>query len=298
MRIYITTFGDRTARRITLSNEDARFFSTVTLGVIVVNAAITQFTVMHIDLLGTLASYLGDTSNGLTFLFAFLYLLQHGIGHIGIAMQIVVNLNLDKVTYKLIETSATWFHSSRTQLHLGLTLKDGFLHIDGNSTHDTITNIGEFVVFVIKLLNGACDMLLESTLVCTTLCRMLTIYKGVVLFTILIGMSKGNLYILRFEMNDRIECRCSHVISKQIHQTITREDTLAIKHDCKTRIEVGIVTQHGFNIGRTERITYKKRIVGLEKNACSCLLGACIYRSITDKITLFKHYRTHFSIAI
>ena len=29
---------------------------------------------MHIDLLGTLASYLGDTSDGLTFLFAFLYL--------------------------------------------------------------------------------------------------------------------------------------------------------------------------------------------------------------------------------
>ena len=169
------------------------------------DAAVAQLAVVHVDLLGTLTGYLGDTGNGLALLLALLNFLQHGIGHLGVAVQVVVNLGLDEVAHKLVEAAATGLHGGRAQLHLGLALKHRLLHIDGDGTHDTVADIGEFVVFVIKLLDGAGNMLLEGALVGTALRGVLTIDKGVVLLIILVGMGEGNLYVLGLEVYDGIE---------------------------------------------------------------------------------------------
>ena len=87
-------------------------------------------------------------------------------------------------------------------------------------------------------------MLFKGTLMGTTLCGMLTIYERVILFTILIGMSKGYFYIVALKMYYRIKSIASHTILQQILQTMTRQNATTIIHNGESDIQVSIVAQH------------------------------------------------------
>ena len=158
---------------------------------------------MEVGLLSTFASQLGDTSHRLTITLALLDLILQHLCHIAVDMEIVIHLLLYEVTNIFIYADTLRRHHSRTQLNLRLTLEDRFLDIDGDSCNDTSTDIA-ILILIEELLDGSCDVLLKGTLMSTALSSMLSVDKRIILLTILISMSKGNLYVVTLKMDDRI----------------------------------------------------------------------------------------------
>ena len=74
-------------------------------------------------------------------------------------------------------------------------------------------------------------MLLEGTLMRSTLCGVLSVDKRVIFLTILVGMGEGNLDIVTLQMDDGIERIIGHTVLEQILQSVTRQDAPAIIHD-------------------------------------------------------------------
>ena len=220
LRVHVAALGDGTAGRVALGDEDTGFFLLVALGVIQVETAVTELAVVEVRFLGTFTGQLGDTGNGLAFLFRFLNLLQHHIGHLRILMQVVIDLGLDEIAHKLVDTRSGRLvflrhgrpHVVRTQLGLGLALEHRFFHIEGYGRHDTVTDVGELLVLVVELLDGAGDVFLQGTLVRTALGGVLTVHKGIVFLAILVGMSEGNLNVLAFQMHNIIKPFGGHVV--------------------------------------------------------------------------------------
>ncbi len=133
---------------------------------------------MEVSLLGTFSSKFCDTSNCLTVTLIILNLRLDDFGYIEVLMKVVVHFGLDEIAHKLVYTHTTiWFHSERTEFDFGLRLELWFLHIDCNSSNDSRTDISIFIIFGEELLDGACNMLLESTLMSTSLDGVLTIYE-------------------------------------------------------------------------------------------------------------------------
>src|SRR5574344_1032148 len=176
---------------------------------------------MQICLLCSLTSQFCNTCNSLPLLFRLLYLLQHYIGNIGILMEIVIYLSLYKVSNEFIDTWAARVHICRTSLHLGLALKKRLFNIYRYCSNKSVTYIRIVEVFIEIFLDSPCNMLLESTLVGTTLSSMLTINKGIIFLSILAGMSEGNLNILAFEVYYRIKTSRCHIIIEEIDETIS-----------------------------------------------------------------------------
>ena len=134
------------------------------------DAAVSQFAVMQVGLLGTLTGLLGYAGYLLALLLGLQDLLEDDIGHLGILVQQVIDLLLDKITYKLIERYATvGTHGGGAQLNLGLALKHRLFDVYGYCSHYAVTDITRLKVLAVKFLYGTCYMLLECTLMSAAL---------------------------------------------------------------------------------------------------------------------------------
>ena len=257
LRVYITTFRDRTACRITLGDKNTAFLFLISLCIIEVETAVAQLTIMKVRFLGTFTGQFSHTGYRFTLFLGFLYLLQHHIRHVHMLVQIIIHFRLHKIAYELIHRRTAGSHIGRSQLNLCLTFKHRFFHIDGNGCHQSVTDVRIIHILIEILFNSTCNMLLKSTLMCTPLSGMLPIDKRIILFAILSGVRKGNLYILIFKMNDGIQTRSRHIIIQQIHQPVARQYTLSVINDSQSRIEVSIIAQHRFHKFRAETIIFK-----------------------------------------
>ena len=126
-------------------------------------------------------------------------------------MKIVIYLIFYEITDIFINRNTFWRHLIGAQLYLCLRLKDRLLYIHSNSSNKAITNVSIFV-FSKVLFYCSCYMFLECRLVCTTLCGMLAINKGIVFLTILVCMRKGYLYILPLHVDNRIKRLTCHLV--------------------------------------------------------------------------------------
>ena len=195
---------------------------------------------MQIRLLRTFTSQLCHTGHRLALALTLLDFLLNDLGNVTVDMQVVIHLLLDEITHILIDGLTTRSHQRRTQLNLGLTLKDRLLHIDGNGCHDASTDVA-ILILAKEVLNGLGNMFLESTLVGTALCGMLSVDKRVILFTILVGMGKGNLHVLSFQVDNRIKGIIGHAIAQQVFQSVSRQDATPVIHDGQSCVQISVV---------------------------------------------------------
>ena len=140
-------------------------------------------------------------------------------------------------------------------------------------------------------------MLLEGTLMGSALCGMLTVYKRVVLLTILVGMREGNLDILTFQMDNRVEGIVGHAVLQQILQTMPREDAPIVIHDGESRIQIGIVTEHILHDVILELIVQEQGVIGLEEDICAVLVLG-VLRHVAQHLTTGKNRLAHLTLTI
>ena len=186
------------------------------------DAAVAQFAIVQVGFLRTLTGQLRHAGHRLAFLLALLYLAEHGLGGVGVLVQIVVHLGLDEVTHIFIDRDGHWVfgidggrhgcHRQRAELDLRLALKHRFLHVQGNSGDDASTDIDILKVFLEKLLDSLCDMLLEGALMGTALRGVLSVDKTVVFLAVLVGMGEGYLDVFALQVDDGIEGVGAHAV--------------------------------------------------------------------------------------
>ena len=231
------------------------------------NSAVTQLLIVQVGLLGTLSGELSYPRHSFAFVLAGLdFSLQHVRTIFLVDVQVVVHFTLDEIAHVLVDGLTAWCHKRRPQFNLGLTLENRLFHVDGYGRHKAVSNVGVLVVFVVKLFDSLGDMLLESTLMRTSLRSMLPVYKRVVFFSVLIGMRESNLDVIANHMNNRVQSVRCHVIVEQILQSVTAFDTPSIVHNGESGIQIGIVAQHGFHDIIVERVVLEQRVVGFKIN--------------------------------
>ena len=126
---------------------------------------------------------------------------------------------------------------------------------------------------------------------------MLPVDKRVILFAILRSMRKGYIYIVSFQMDNRIESGRRHIIIEQIFQTVPADNAPAVEEDCQAGVEVGVVAQH-----RVDRLIFKMEVekefgIGFKVN-----IGAVLFVRVFVMIFLqtpaFKRCLVHPPFAI
>ena len=86
-------------------------------------------------------------------------------------------------------------------------------------------------------------------------------------------MGESYLDIGTLQMDDGIEALGTHTLHEQVLQTVARHETLAVVHDCKACVQIGVVAQHGLNDGRTELIAHEQGVVRFKDDLCSVFFG-------------------------
>ena len=232
---------------------------------------------MQVGLLGPLPGQLGHPGHGLALFLALLYLLKHGVGHVGVLVQVVVHLGLHEVAHILVYAHpAARRHGERTELYLCLALKHGLLDVDGYGGHEPVAYVGVLEVLAVELLDGAGNVLLERALVGASLRGVLSIDKRVVLLAILVGVGEGNLDVLARQVYDGVYAVGGHGVVEQVLEAVPAEYAAAIVHYCQPGVQVCVVAEHRLHNVGVEGVAREQCGVRLEEYVRAVLVGTVL----------------------
>src|SRR5690606_8259288 len=245
--LHIPGFGNGATGRITLCNKNGRLLITF-MFITKMYLAVTQFSVVQRSLLGTFIGQFLDTGNVLALPFRLQDTFQKCIGRSRIFVQIIIQGFFDKIIDKRTYRRAFRTYTLRAQLGLGLRFKNRFLYLDGYGCNDGRPDIRSIKLFLIKLTNSLDYSLTKGCLVCPPLRGMLSVYKGIILFPVLLSVGHSDFDILPSEMDDRIPHRFRiYIPFQQILQSIFRDKLLTINVNGQSRIEENIIPNHVFD---------------------------------------------------
>lgn len=126
---------------------------------------------------------------------------------------------------------------------------------------------------------------------------MLTVDEGVILFSVLSGVSEGDFDVFSFQVDDGIEAGCRHVVVQQVYQTVARQDAVTVVNDGESRVEVRIVTQHGLDKFGLEAVVDEQRIVRFEEDKGSVVLFG-VLRHVGLQVSFGECGDTHFTVTV
>ncbi len=152
LRLGIAHLCDCSACRVTLRDEYSRLIAAVFLGVgaecvIIVDVAIAEFLIVKAHLLCLFACHFRYSSHRLAFLLIGGDFLEHYVCRLRILMEIVVEFFLQEVTYEFIDCHRTvGGNLLAAEFGLSLRFKHWLLNADTDGCHNTVADIGIFVV--------------------------------------------------------------------------------------------------------------------------------------------------------
>ena len=132
---------------------------------------------------------------------------------------------------------------------------------------------------------------------CTALGGVLPVDKGVVLFTVLIGMCEGNLDVLSFQVDDVVKAFAGHVVFQQVLQPVAGDDALSVVNEGEARIQVGVVAQQGFYELVLEGIVVEERVVRFKEDISSVFFCR-VFGHITQQRSFLEDDGTYFVVAV
>ncbi len=195
------------------------------------HAAVVELAVVETHLLGRLACLLGHAGHGLAVALALLHLLENDVGHLEVAVEVVVKLAADEVAHILGYAHAVGRHLARAEPRLGLRLEHRLLDLEGHGGHHAVADVGVLEVASEVVLDGAADGLLEGAQVRAALGGVLAVDEGIVLLAVLVDVRDGHLDILPLEMDDRIERSLRHDVAQEVDKALARHVAVAVEDD-------------------------------------------------------------------
>ncbi len=261
--------------------------------------AVAQFAVVQVSFFGSFASQFGHACYGLAVALVLFDFLFNNFGNVQVFVEKVIHLRFHEVAHELVHADASvGFHGEGAELDFGLRFKLWFLHIDGDGSDDAGADIAVLVVLAVELLDGAGNVLLESTLVCASLDGVLPVDKGVVFLAILlVGVRKCNLYVIAFQVDDVVERAGVHRVFQQVLQSVSAHDATAVVVDFQASVQVGVVAQHVADKLVLELVVEEEGVVWLEVDERPVLFSGLLCLVI-HQFSFLKHGCTHHSVAI
>ena len=322
LRAHVAAFGDRAAGGVALGDEDggveARvalvvfLFPTLALGfgrgVVEVDAAVAQFAVVEVGLLGTLARQFRNAGNGLALRLAFLYLLADHFCHVEMLVEEVVYVFFDKIAHKLIHAHAregegiavavlVGRHGERAEFDFRLALKHRLYHAYGDCRYETVAHVLHVEILVEIFLDGAGDMLLEGTLVRAALGGVLPVHERVIFLAILRRVGEGYVDALAFEVHYGVKPGGGHIVGEQVFEAVAADDAAAVVVDGEPRVEVGVVAEHRLHKLAAEAEVAEEFRVGLEIDVRTVFLLR-VFVHVAHEHAALKGGLMHLAVAV
>ena len=267
----VAGLGDGTGCGQTLGDEDSAFLPQIVISIlsgldrfciVVMHLTVAEFGIVEQVLLRAFASDFGNSGNGFAFFFGVLYLLEHDIRYLRMAMQVVVELGFDEIVDELVDGDvAVGRHIFGAEFDFRLRLEDGFFDIDGDSTHDTVTDVGQFLVLVEELFDGATDRFAVCRLVRSALDGILAVDEGVVFVAGLVGVGECYFDVFAGDMDDGIERFGGHSLGEQVVEAVLGDEFLAVIYEREAGVQVRVVAKHGLYILVAEGIVVEQFLV-------------------------------------
>ena len=139
-------------------------------------------------------------------------------------------------------------------------------------------------------------MLLQCTLVGSTLGSVLTVNERVILLTILVSVGKSQFDVSTLQVDDVIQAIHRHIVFQQVFQTVTRENLLTVIYDGKSCIQISIVLEQVLYCVIMIGIAGEEGVVRLEIDIGTSRFGSRL-SDIAHEFATFELGYSHHSIA-
>ena len=110
-------------------------------------------------------------------------------------------------------------------------------------------------------------------------------------------MREGNLDVFALKVNYRVKTVVRHVVVKQIFQTVARQYSAAVVHNCKAGVEVCVVAQHNLDEFAVKLIVLEQSVVGLKEDVRSVLVLR-VLGLVGCQHAFLECCRAHLSVAV
>ena len=211
-------------------------------------------------------------------------------------MKVVVEIFLQEIAHKLVHAYSVFAYGQTAELYLCLAFKLRLVDVYCYCRHNAVSYVLIVEVFSVELFQRFRHVFFERTLVSSAHRGVLSVDKRIIFFAILCRMGERNLYVLTRKMDYGIERGRCHVVDKKILESVAALYFPPVEHNHETGIQICVVSQHCLYELRVETIVLEQRVVGTEVNISSVLFR-CFFGGIAYEFSLFKHCRSHFSVA-
>ena len=132
---------------------------------------------------------------------------------------------------------------------------------------------------------------------CSPLCGVLAVDKGVIFLAVLVGVGQHYLYVLPLEMDDGVEGIVCHVLFQQVEKAVARYVSFSVVIYLESGVEVGIVVDHCLDKLLPEGEVAEEGVVGKEFHAGSVWLFGRLRCPLPEESSFLELYGHFLSIA-
>ena len=201
-------------------------------------------------------------------------------------MQVVVELRGNVVHNPGTQLGATRSDCGRAELGLGLRFENRFLDAHGNCADNAVTHVGRVKILLEVVAGTLHNTFAEGLLVRTTLRGVLTVHKAVVVFAVLVAVRKGDFDVVCLKVGHRVADRIVHVVLQQVQKAVRAVVGLAVHHQRKAVVQVGVVPDLFFHVARQETEILENAGVRFKIDFGTVLFGRILFAFFADKLTL------------
>ena len=212
-------------------------------------------------------------------------------------MQVVVELRGDVVHNPGTQLGATRSDSRRTELGLGLRFENWFLNAYGDGADNAVTYVGRIQVLLEVVAGSLHNTFAEGLLVRTALRSVLAVHEAVVVFAVLVAVGKGDFDIICLKVSHRVTDRIVHVVLQQVQKAVRAVVGLAVHHQRKAVVQIGVVPDLFFHVARQEAEILENAGIRFEIDFGTVLFGRILFAFFADKLALAEFGFLHATVA-
>ena len=131
----------------------------------------------------------------------------------------------------------------------------------------------------------------------TALRGVLAVHKAVVVFAVLVAVRKGDFDIVCLKVGHRVADRIVHVVLQQVQKAVRAVVGLAVHHQRKAVVQVGVVPYLFFHVARQEAEILENAGIRFKVDFGTVLFGGVLLAFFADKLTLAEFGFLHAAVA-
>ena len=188
-------------------------------------------------------------------------------------MQVIVEVLFQEIYHEVTHRHPVGRHLLGAEFGFGLRLKDRLFDLDADGCNDGGPNVRGIKILFVELPHGLYYRLAKSGLMRPALSGVLPIDKRIVAFVISVSVSHRHLDIFALEVNRRVEEVAPDTFGQQVEQPVFRDIRHPVEPYHQSGIEVGVVSNHRFDVLEIVAVIAKYHGIGHKLHPCTVLFA-------------------------